>query len=167
MHHIFETQTQKYIKFNYRNNNYELFISSESINPTININENGVISSPELNDHSIIISGLYYDYLVDFKRLKINRLSYSNDKIKNIIYFLIKNNNLFETEDIKDKFNKTIYPLIYESSKIDDKYLEKNPIKLLEIQCYLDIDDNNVISVESKYYLDNKPLHTLDKHCIY
>lgn len=163
MHHIFETQTQKYIKFNYRNNNYELFISSESINPTININENGVISSPELNDHSIIISGLYYDYLVDFKRLKINRLSYSNDKIKNIIYFLIKNNNLFETEDIKDKFNKTIYPLIYESSKIDDKYLEKNPIKLLEIQCYLDIDDNNVISVESKYYLDNKPLHTLDK----
>ena len=163
IHHIFDTQINKNIKFNYRNNNYELFIDDSIIEPKISIDENGVISSNELNKNSIIISGLYYDYLIDFKKLKINKLRYLNEKIKNVIYFLIKNNNTFETEDIQDRFKETIYPLIYENSQINEKYLEKNPIKLLEIKCYLDIDENNVVNVDSKYFLDNKLIHNLDK----
>lgn len=162
IHRIFESQKGTRIKFTYRNNEYSVYVSEESLRPTINIDENGVISSKELNDNSIIISGLYSDYLIDFKNLIIKKLEYLNDKIKNIIYFLIKNNNSFETEDITEKFNETIYPLIYDSSNIDEKYKEKNPIKLLEIRCFLDIDDNNVISVTSKYYYDNMLIHSLD-----
>lgn len=163
VHRIFDSQSSKYIKFTYRNHDYDLYISNEKINPSISIDENGVISSKELNNNSIILSGLYNDYLIDFKHLSIKKLEYINDKIKNLIYFLIKNNNAFETEDIQEKFNETVYPLIYDSSNIDERYLEKNPIKLLEIHCYLDIDNNNVINATSKYYFDNKLIDKLDK----
>ena len=163
IHKIFESYSNKTINFNYRNLDYNLYISNDIIKPSINIDYNGVISSKELNDNSIIISGLNSDYLLNLKSKTINKLEYKNEKIKNLIYFLIKNNNKFETEDIKEQFNETVYPLIYENSNVDKEYLEKNPIKLLEIHSYLDIDDNYIVSVDSKYYYDNKRIIELDQ----
>ena len=151
-----------FITFKYNSNKYSLRLSSEVISPLIEIDENGVIKSNELNDNSLIISSLANDYLLDLNKLVVNKLSYKNDKIKNTIYFLIKNNNKFETNDIMDKFNELVYPLIHDISKISNEYKEKNPLKLMEIKCFLDINEDNVISVNSRFFIDETELFTLD-----
>lgn len=159
---IFSIATNTYIDITYRNVDYTMKVLNDTINPTINVNEDGIIFSSELNNNSIIISSVNNDYLLDFNNRTIRQLKYKNEKIKNIIYFLIKNNNYFETNDIKETWIESIYPLIYDSANINKIYLENNPLKLLEIHCYLDINEENVISVNSKYFYDDKEITDFD-----